>query len=314
MANATPSRLGQINNTGSADALFLKVFAGEVLTAFAEKNVMADKVMARTIAAGKSAQFPLMGKVGAEYHVPGTELTGLNLPAAERLITIDDVLLSHTFISNIDEAKNHYDVRSTYSTEMGFALANQMDKHLLQMGVLAARDVGGVVTGEPGGGLITLTATPSVTELQDAIFAAAQTFDEKDIPEDERYFYIRPADYYKLIKDTKAINQDWKGAGSYSDGQVTRIAGLQIVATNHIPSTVVAGGTVAAGTGNKYAGDFSKVVGLAMQKTCLGTVKLLDLGMESEYDIRRQGTLMVAKYLMGHGILRPGAAFEVRKA
>jgi hypothetical protein len=40
----------------------------------------------------------------------------------------------------------------------------------------------------------------------------------------------------------------------------------------------------------------------------------MDLAAESEYDIRRQGTLMVAKYAVGHGILRPEAAVELAKA
>ena len=36
MANGdtTPSRVGQINSAGDADALFLKKFAGEILTTF----------------------------------------------------------------------------------------------------------------------------------------------------------------------------------------------------------------------------------------------------------------------------------------
>jgi hypothetical protein len=40
----------------------------------------------------------------------------------------------------------------------------------------------------------------------------------------------------------------------------------------------------------------------------------MDLAMESEYDIRRQGTLMVAKYAMGHGIIRPACAIELKTA
>ena len=43
----------------------------------------------------------------------------------------------------------------------------------------------------------------------------------------------------------------------------------------------------------------------------VGTVKLLDLATESEYQIERQGTLFVAKYAMGHGILRPECAIEL---
>lgn len=55
MANATVSRLGQINTAGDDKALFLKVFAGEVLTAFQESTVTAGRFMERTIASGKSA-------------------------------------------------------------------------------------------------------------------------------------------------------------------------------------------------------------------------------------------------------------------
>jgi len=55
MSNATPSRIGQINGANAVDALWLKVFAGEVLTAFQQKQIMMDKHMVRTISAGKSA-------------------------------------------------------------------------------------------------------------------------------------------------------------------------------------------------------------------------------------------------------------------
>ena len=40
--------------------------------------------------------------------------------------------------------------------------------------------------------------------------------------------------------------------------------------------------------------------------------KLMDLAMESEYDIRRQGSLMVAKMALGHGILRPESAISIK--
>jgi hypothetical protein len=48
-----------------------------------------------------------------------------------------------------------------------------------------------------------------------------------------------------------------------------------------------------------------------VHKSAVATVKLLDLGMEGAYDIRRQGTLMVAKYAVGHGVLRPEGAVEI---
>jgi hypothetical protein len=40
----------------------------------------------------------------------------------------------------------------------------------------------------------------------------------------------------------------------------------------------------------------------------------MDLAVEMEYDMRRQGTLIVAKYALGHGILRPESAVELASA
>ena len=60
MAAATSSRLGLVNNTGTAyDALFLKVFSGEVLASFGRENKMLGMTTVRTISSGKSAQFPV---------------------------------------------------------------------------------------------------------------------------------------------------------------------------------------------------------------------------------------------------------------
>lgn len=55
--NMTIASPGQVNSAGDAKALYLKMFAGEVLTAFAENNVMASRHVTRTISSGKSAQF-----------------------------------------------------------------------------------------------------------------------------------------------------------------------------------------------------------------------------------------------------------------
>jgi hypothetical protein len=318
MANATPSRLGQINGAGDVDALFLKVFAGEVLTAFEETNVTADKHMVRSISNGKSAQFPITGKIGAEYHVPGAEITGGQIAANERVITIDDLLISNAFISNIDEAKNHYDVRSIYSTEIGRALAYTYDKHILQLFIQAARDAS-PVTGEDGGGLV--VAAEGLTDdtgeaLIAALFQAAQTLDEKHIPAEDRYAFLNPEAYYLLAQNTKIMNTLWNGVGSYKDANVMKVAGINIVKTNHAPygKKVLSTEQPLSGTAGKYAVDATNTFGVVSHKMAVGTVKLLDLAMESEYDIRRQGTLMVAKYAMGHGVLRPAAAVELATA
>jgi hypothetical protein len=325
MSNANVNYVGQANNTGAQDALFLKVFSGEVMTAFAEGTVTEGRVVTRNIANGKSAQFPILGKTTAAYHTPGTEILGLTLPANEMLITIDDLLVSSLFLSNIDEAKNHYDVRGPYATEIGNALAYTHDKQILALGVLAARGAS-PVSGEAAGGSITDSAMLSDTtgaKLIGALFAAAQKMDEKFIPAEGRAAYLSPAAFYLIAQNTNVINTLYGAGGSLANASVPKIAGIELVMTNHAPfgttvaanSSAVSGGAGLGGAGaDKYAGVFTNTVGLVMHKAAIGTVKLMDLAMESQYDIRRQGTLMVAKYAMGHGVLRPSASIELKTA
>ena len=71
-------------------------------------------------------------------------------------------------------------------------------------------------------------------------------------------------------------------------------------------------GASTSGQNNTYTGNFSTTQCVVFHKSAVGTVKLKDLKMESEYDIRRQGTLMVGKLAYGHGILRPESAVEIK--
>jgi len=111
MANATVSNLGQVNASGDTNSLFLKIFSGEVLATFMRENKMLGMTSVRSISSGKSAQFPVIGTTSAAYHTIGNEIVGTEVKHAEKIISIDDLLLSSAFLANLDEAKNHYDVK-----------------------------------------------------------------------------------------------------------------------------------------------------------------------------------------------------------
>jgi hypothetical protein len=312
MANATVLNIGQVNGGGATDALFLKVFGGEVLTAFETASVTRDKHMVRSISFGKSAQFPATWKVTGGYHTPGTEIVGQTSNVNERVITIDDLLLASVFIPNIDEAKNHFDYRGIYSSECGIALGTTWDKNVLQVAVNAAR-ASATVTGANGGTSLTSTTTlykTSATDLVAGLTALAQAMDEKDIPEYlQRNAFLKPAQYYLLAAtpSTLLVNRDYvANNGDLSKAQIGEVAGIKLVKTNNLPTTNIASGPTA------YQGDFTKTACVVMTDSAVGTVKLMDLASEMEYDIRRQGTLIVAKYAMGHGILRPECAGELK--
>lgn len=317
MANATPSRIGQALGTGDTRSLFLKIFSGEVLTTFNAKTIMKDKTRTRNISSGKSAQFPAIGKTSASYHTPGAEIVGKVIQQDEKTITIDDLLISDSFIARIDEAMSHFDVRSEYSVQMGQALAQTYDRNLLSLAVKACRDPSGLGNGAVGQGdavSVGIGVSPTVANIVDAAYAAAQAFDEKNIPETDRYLIVSPATYYKLVNSDKLLNLFYNpnANGSYSDGKVQTVAGFAIVKSNNLAIDHTAATGTYPDYSSKYAVDASATVGLFMQPQAMGTVKLMDLSSEMEYDIRRQGTLMVSKMAVGHGVLRPECLYEIK--
>lgn len=324
MADAVVSRLGQAGLQGAVDALFLKIFAGEVLTAFERANIMQGRHRVRTISHGKSASFPIVGGVEARYHTPGAEITGQKVEHNERIITIDQLLIADTFIASIDEAMNHYDVRSIYSTEIGRKLAYTMDRNVIIEFIKAAR-ASSILTTKPNLGgaqvendLFKIDATAGAKDVKEkaaalaaGLFEAAQILDEKDVPKEGRFALFRPAEYYALVQNTDVINRDWGGAGIYSDGKVWRVAGIEIIETNNIVKT----DTTQANDPdyNPYHNvDATQTVGIVATPDAVGTVKLMDLAMESGWDMRRQGTLILAKYACGHGVLRPECSVELK--
>ena len=341
--NTSPSRSGLISGGSDNDALFLKVFSGEILTAFEQNNVMKDLHLMRTITSGKSAQFPVSGIASAKYHTPGVNIAdsgnsmlssiGMN----ERVITIDDVLVSSTFIANIDELKSHYDVRSIYASELGKALAKRFD--IATMKTLFAAAGASASAPQAGGNTVAGADTTGAAGIIDALYAAATKLDEVDAPSEGRYAIVTPAQYYKLLTaDNVAINKDTSGGSAdAARGTIVEVAGIQLKKSNNFLEVIAEGNIsvdqstadnddgsanndVFGGSGVGYNGDFSALNNsgehgiLVGTKEAIGTVKLLDLATESEYQIERQGTLFVAKYAMGHGVLRPECAVKILPA
>ena len=350
MANGdtSPSRVGLVEGGSDNNALFLKKFSGEILQTFEESNVFKALHTIRTIESGKSAQFPVTGIASAAYHTPGENIADggnsylSDIKKTEKVINIDQMLIASTFLANIDDVKKHYDIRSVYANELGKALAVRFDTALAKVFIAASRDSANLSqVGKSGGQLDvanndfsapdtpgTVAATTGA-DLVAAFFTAAQKLDENDVPSDGRFCVLRPQEYYKLVTGAdasnsfnllSAVNSDIGGQGSIAQGTVPQIAGISIYKSNHIPSTDLsststgdgaASNDVFGGNGVGYNGDFRNSLGIVSHSAAVGTVKLLDLATESEYQIERQGTLFVAKYAMGHGVLRPECAIEL---
>jgi hypothetical protein len=310
MAQTTSTNAGIVAGPSHSDNLYLKVFSGETMKVFNTRTVMKGRHRERTISSGKSAQFAAIGRAAAEYHTPGNVILGQDINHGEKVISIDDMLISSTFVSNFEEAMNHYETRSEYAFQMGESLAQAYDQHLFAIALKAAK--AGTAGAVAEMGVATedkIGAAPSLTNVVDAIYAAATYFDATNIPANERSVFVTPSLYWDLIQDGSFINRDFGngGANQNSGGQL-KVATFDVVPTNNLAKNFGVNTLVGKRAGadvTDYTVDGTKALALVMQKQALGTVKLMNLSTEKEYQTSRQGTLMVSRMAVGHGVLRP---------
>lgn len=312
MAAATPNRLGEVNNLGGAtDALFLKMYAGMVMAAFARKNQFESRSFVKTITAGKSTSFPAMGRASGSYHTVGAELTGGALNHNEIVITTDGQYVSDLTIAEYDDFVNHYDVHSKYADEQGKKLATLKDEHFL-IELYLGSQASATVTGLPGGtntvdaNLGSATDTTKVQALIDFIRASAQQLDENDAPDEGRFCVLKPQEYYLLVNTAQtngfsAINADYRGEGSLADGKIFRIDGIDIVKTNNLPQSNLA----ASGDYTHHSANMTNVISLVGVNDCVGTCNLQGMKTSADWDPRRLCTLLTARTIYGMGFLRP---------
>jgi hypothetical protein len=300
--------------------LFYKKWSGEVLTSFLENNIMVGRHMMKTITSGKSAAFPYIGKADSKYHVRGEDIfdDAKNYPQekfdhAEKIINVDEPLMSSVFIADIDELMNEYDVRAPYTRELGSAIARKFDKQRLQLVGLGAQASAPLTGGTFSRGLYSAgtvinggtTAATDAAVLLAAIQELATKMDEKDVPLDGRYLALSPAQH-RLLVNSAAINVDFNPEtnGSIASGKVFRAHGFELLSSNNIPTGSISQET---GTQNTYHGTFTNYLGLAWQSNAIATVNLRDLVVEGKWFMERDGYGIKAKKVCGAGFLLPAA-------
>lgn len=313
------SNPGQALSTGARDALFMKVFSGEVLTAFARNTVMMSRHQVRTIDHGKSASFAVMGRTRAKYLKPGNSLDDQRkkMEHNERVIAIDGLLTADCLITDIDDAMNHYDVRVEYSRQLGEALAMAADCAVInELANEAAKDAknkdGNIPTNDDVLG--TGKAFEFVTgmnisqeasygnKILEGLLAARAQMTKNYVPMGDRYCLLTPEGYSAVMKALMPDSANYHALFDPNTGKLQTICGFEVIEVPHLLND---------GVDEKHQLNpkitTAGLQGIVFHRSAVGTVKLKDLAMERARRPEYQADQIIAKYAMGHGGLRPEA-------
>lgn len=315
------SKQGQILNAGDELAGLLKIYGGEVLTAFTRTSKALENHMVKTIEHGKSASFPVFGRMKAGYLKPGKSLDDLRQAPEhnEKVVTIDGLLTSNAIITDLYDAMAHFDSRQEYAKQMGEALAIAADGAIIAEIAKLAKVTQENATGLGTGTIIKKTGLGTKVGITadygaaiiDALLELKAKFSMNYVPDSDRFVYMTPTGVSALIANKTVLDRDYGGIATIREGNIDMVAGFKIIEVPHLTE----GGADKAnmiGTspeGHEFPADLKPDVAfVAAHRTAVGTLKLKDLSLEQARRAEYQADMIIAKYAMGHGGLRPEAA------
>lgn len=324
MADVTVNNPSLIQGGSDILAMNLKVFAGETITAFERTGVAYNRHIKRTITAGKSAQFPVYGRTKAKYLKPGKSLDDQreDIPGNEKIIVLDGLMVSDVLITDIEDAMKHDDVRGEYAQQLGEALSMGADCSVLaEIAKLVVADTANI-TGPKGtgkGAILQRTLTSGNTvgineatglAIVSLFLEAKAKMSKNRVPKNERYAYLDPDMAAAIINSWVAINRDYAGIGSIANGEIKTLAGFEIIEAPDLTTGGPDATNVLQGNGHVFPTDYAlKSPILFAHRTAVGSLVLKDLALEKARRPEYQADQIIAKLAVGHGGLRPEAAF-----
>lgn len=292
-------------NKDAQRATALKLYTGEVIRAFKEKNIGLGLIKSREISGGKTAQFIVTGAANIDdvkEHTRGAEVESVLLSNDEVTISIDKRYYHSHFLDTLDEKIAQYDIRSELATQSAEVLATKIDKDIFKL-------IGNTVPamapkpGQQAATTLTISNYDAKTveekgnALIEKLFEAKANLNKKNVTETPSVI-VAPETFYAIVQSTRGTNNDYtSNNGGIDTGAVRQIAGFGIGWTNHLDTTTN-----------------PNLLALVFTKDVAGVVKAMDIQSEANYDFRRLGWQLTSFYAMGMGPLNPTGMVVINKA
>lgn len=290
--------------------LFQKKFSTDVLRYFMDTNIMKALITNRTIDAGKSEAFPIVGNtVAVSKANDAEELAVQNISATERVIVIDDLTVAHAYLTDLDKAMAHYDSKSAQAESIGRALAKKVDIDVLNKVIEAGEIVDSASA--LAAGLLAFDDDTFTREIEGTlttgagIYAAAVEACSEEADKDtvgDSYFVFRPAQYFSLLNNPQNTGFTWVSDPNVQSGKVPMLLGKKVYWSPHFPA--LAGNTIASG----------EVGGLLFSKEAVGCLELMSVSTRVDYVPTRVSHLITGKMAVGYGVLNHSCAINIKQS
>ena len=311
MADSTyPAMGGAVDNTKAA-TFIPEIWSDEVIASYQKNLVLANlvKKLSMTGKKGDTLHIPKPTRGDAHAKTAGQAVTIQGDTESEVLVTIDKHFEYSRLIEDITEAQALASLRQFYTGDAGYALANQVDTDLFNLGKNFGTEVDGnasttdwvnsnsyfVGSGSALTALATDTASGDLNEFDDDAFRALiQKMDEADVPMDGRCLVVPPSVRNQIMGINRYTSSDFVNGQTVVNGQIGNLYGVDVYVSNNCPTTEA----TAAGKG-----------ALFFHKDAMVLAEQQGVRSQTQYKQDFLATLYTADTLYGTQVVRPEAGF-----
>ena len=287
------SRPGQALGTGAVNALYIEQYGGVVEQTLANKSIMRTFVPIKSVIGTDTITNDRVGSASLQAVTAGTNPTATATQFSNVSVTVDTIVLARNTTFLLDDFQSHFSTRQALGEEHGKVIAKFFDEaFLIQAIKTALKTSSGLPTGWDGGTKVELAAATDELDpdkFQKAIEDVCQGMEEKDQDLDGAAIFVRPAQYYVLLRNDKLINSQYStGNGDYAKGDVLRSNGIPLFKSNRIPSAAITDHFLSnAGNSNAYniaTGEETDVVAIVMLPKALLAGETIPLTSKVYYE------------------------------
>jgi len=292
------TRPNQQLGAGDPLALIIEEFAGIVEGTIQRRSVTEGWLPVKKVTGTATLSKDAIGESTLGKVVPGVTPDGTIHQFSKSSVTIDTLCYARSTLPLLDSFQTKYDVREEIGMEHGKKIAKFKDTAFLVQGAkaaLATESPYGALPGHFGGTQETLALAGDATDPAKLYASFSRLFaqmEEKDVDpiQDGLVIFLRPTVFYALLEAEQVINGEYLTSdGTSVAGHIFKAWGVPVKATANLPNGVIAtdddsGNSVGRLLGANYAGDFSKLVALAMAPRSVLAGETISLTSDVFYD------------------------------
>jgi len=298
--------------TSVANNFIPELWSDEVIGAYKSNLVIANLVtkLSHKGKKGDTIHIPVPARGSASAKAANTQVTLSAATNSVISISIDQHYEYSKLIEDIAEVQSLASMRKFYTDDAGYALAKQVDTHLLNLSESAqSGGAGGGTTDFSFGGAYIGTGTTVWTGANEAditdagIRAFLLKLDNADVPMDNRSLIIPPVCANDLLGINRFTEQQFIGSGdAIKTGKIGMIYGVDVFISTNVPTTTQSGG-----------GGATDRAGVLLHKDALVLAEQLGVRSQTQYKQEYLGDLFTSDTIYGVGELRndAGIAFVV---